>query len=244
MKKLVSVLVIAFIICSSCASMTLAATDTQVWRNPSVNIFDFKKIILLPVNKELRAGSSLLPASELERELEDWGLTSVRNATKGKKIMIRPAYKVMQDLNLIYGEEDYSNQTELLGLRLRDMGYDAVMSIAVSQEFQDQYIPPRTFNYMTYQDSNIYNNQGWIVGRVSTPQNQSVTIPGREETYLHTMCTTHLYSLQNVINGHYSYDAVANSSIYKLYQGGDVIKVIEKIIKASMNSMYNGKVKK
>lgn len=75
-------------------------------------------------------------------------------------------------------------------------------------------------------------------GTVSIPQNNAITIPGQNVTYLYTGCQPKLFLAEDYMG---DYRAVAKYEINRQYRGGDVIKVIEIAIKDSIKSMLTGK---
>lgn len=68
----------------------------------------------------------------------------------------------------------------------------------------------------------------YVPGTVSIPQNNAITIPGQNVTYLYTGCQPKLFLAEDYTG---DYRAAAKYEINRQYRGGDVIKVVEFAIK-------------
>ena len=208
------------------------ASNIKVWHDPSFKIFELKKIFVL-LNVELKAGVQLLPERELMKQLEDWVISGIRSATKNNNIIVKPIGKVIQEMKIEYGEE--VPPVDLFFQRANDMGYDAVIKVNIVQCFTTEHIQGQTINYTTYNNAYIKNNKGWVTGTVSIPQNQAIVIPDRDVTYLYTACVPQIFLTDNYVG---DYKVIVTYEIYKYYRGGEVIKVVENIIKASMKNLF------
>ena len=68
------------------------------------------------------------------------------------------------------------------------------------------------------------------------PEEKYEVIPAHDVQYLKTDCVARLYSLTDYSGDH---KAAVDYSIYREYQGGNVMKVVENIITASMQKMFS-----
>ena len=200
----------------------------------------------MPLVLNLKAGNDMMSDKEFARNFYNWVIKGIKATPQGKKLIIKTLEQVSQELALFYGENAPSIPVFLE--RAYAQGYEALIYVSIGQEFTTEYIPERTFNYTTYNNVYVNGAQSYI-GTISIPQNNSITIPDQEITYLDTECMPELYLLNEYIpdvkvgNFKSNHNAVVDYRIYRRYQGGAVTKVLENIIKASMKSLFTGEKK-
>lgn len=244
MKKFVLLWVMIIILFSS--NTAFASSTVKIWHDPSLNISSLKKIFVLPLVLNLRAGTDMMSDRQFTRNFYDWIIKGIRATPQGKKLIIKTLEDVARELEFLYGGPPPSIDVFLE--RAYVNGYEALIYVSMGQEFTTEYIPERSFNYTTY--NNVYvNGPNGYMGTISVPHNNTITIPDQEITYLDTECVPELYLLNEYIpdvkvgNFKGNHNAIVNYRIYRRYQGGAVTKVLENIIKASMKSLFTGKKK-
>lgn len=217
-----------------------AGTTVNTWQNPSLKIDKLNKILVLPVRYDLRTGLSLQPQNELQSNLEKWAVEGVKSALnnpkKKKRVTVKTLSEFCNEMTLKYG--DVPESLDVFVQRGREMGYQAFTIIDVMQDTYTEKMPDWVIPYTSYNTGYVYNNKGWVAGSVSIPQNNAITIPGQNVTYLYTGCQPKLFLAEDYMG---DYRAVAKYEINRQYRGGDVIKVIEIAIKDSIKSMLTGK---
>ena len=161
---------------------------------------------------------------------------ALNDPKKEKRLTVKTLSEFCNEMALKYG--DVPESLDILAQRGCEMGYQAFTVIDVLQATYTEKMPDFVLPYTSYKDAYVYNNKGWSTGTVSIPEINTITIPGRNLTYLYTGCQPKLF-LATDYKG--DYRAVANYEINRQYRGGDVIKVIEIAIKDSIKSMFADK---
>ena len=69
------------------------------------------------------------------------------------------------------------------------------------------------------------------------PQEKTEVQPAYDDEYLSTRCLARLYALSDPEGDHV---AAVDFAIYREYQGGPVMKVVENVLKASMKRLVGG----
>ncbi|MBR0258044.1 MAG: hypothetical protein IJQ58_09930, partial [Synergistaceae bacterium] len=83
-RKILGLLLVILCVTVS-AENVFAGTNVKTWRNPSLKIDSLKKILVLPVYADLRAGFELQPKNELAKNFEKWAVEGVKSALNNPK---------------------------------------------------------------------------------------------------------------------------------------------------------------
>ena len=234
MKKFFAV--IFFI--SACFFSSLAfAADVDVWRDPSLRISDLKKIFVMPANLRLNAGRHLVPPKQLSSNAFSWTVDGINAAAKkGRRPLVKNLDNVLTDMRFIYGE-NISVGDKLFFDRAAEMGYAAYLTMTVNQQFETEHVPEQVRTYTVYHDIEKRDHKGRLIETIRIPEEKTEVIPAHDVTYLYTTCEPRLYLTQSMGD---DYSGAASCQIYREYQGGPVIKVVENIIKASVRELMKG----
>ena len=222
----------------ACVIFSDAKSNATVkgWQDNSYNFNGLKKIFIMPVEFDLKTSNSLAP---FKKQQEDLNVLALDEANKSfrKKAIVKNYNAVVEDLNFIYGKLDATNSKDI-SIKAGESGYQAFIKIFITQEFKDEHVPERTRTYTEYKDINEYDRHGKIIKTVRVPVEKTEVIPAHDVRYLATNCKTWLYDLKNIEG---DYKAAAEYDLYREYQGGDVNKVIENAISASVKKLLTGK---
>lgn len=229
-------LVLAFVLMMSCQAM---ASDIEVWQNPSVNFSALKKIFVMPPKFDLKAGSQLMPQKQLRADSFAWTVEGIKSAFGKKKSAITVKYvdSVVDDMKFIHGDNVSPSGSEFFRW-VDEIGYTAFVMVEVRQKFVTEHIPETTRTYTVYRKIERKDSRGRVIETIEIPEEKTEIIPAHDITYLHTVCEPRMYSTKDA-NG--DYIGAVNYSIYREYQGGPVMKVVENITKAAMKAMFTGK---
>ena len=224
------------VILLACA-VQVQASDVEVWHDPSLKIAQLKKVFIMPVEAELNAGSQLMPAKQLSSQLMSWTIDGVNSAFKKKgKLTVKTLDELFEDLKFIYSDNP-ADET-LFFSRAADMGYQAFVRVYVSQKFDTEHIPESTRTYTEYKDIERRDSKGKLIETLRIPEEKTEIIPAHDVTYLHTVCEPRMYSTSNPEG---EYIGAVNYRIYREYQNGPVMKVVENILKAAMKNLFTQK---
>ncbi len=212
------------------------ASDVDVWHNPSLKISDLKKIFILPADAQLNAGSQLMPPRQLSSNLQDWAIDGAKSALKKSRLTIKTLDALVEDMKFIYSGN--LSDRELFFKRAAEMGYSAFVRIHLTQNFETEHIPEKVNTYTVYREIERRDSKGRVIETLRIPEEKTEVIPAHDVTYLHTVCEPKMY-LTDDPNG--DYVGVVNYRIYREYQGGPVMKVVENIMKASMKNLFTQK---
>lgn len=223
------VLVVLLLTVCGCAY----AADVEVWHDDSLKISELKKILVMPVDSNLSAGSQLMPAKKLNAQLESWTLEGISSAYKKGRVTVKTRDALLEDMKFIYN--DNVTDGELFFKRAAEMGYKAFVRAAVSQEFKTEHVPESTRTYTVYKDIEKRDSKGKVIEVLRIPEEKTEITPAHDVTYLYTVCEPRIYFTDD-----YSGDYVGAVSykIYREYMGGAVMKVVENILKASMKTLF------
>ena len=227
-KKL---LLLAILLClASCAY-----ADVEVWHDDSLKLTDIKKVFVLPVESSLKAGESLMPKNKLNAQLQAWTIDGIASAFKKGKITVKGVDALLEDMKFIY---DDVLSGDAFYKRASEMGYKAFVKVSVSQEFRTEHIPERTRTYTEYKEIQKKDSKGRIIETIRIPEEKTEVIPAHDVTYLFTDCEPRLYLTEDWKG---DYAGAASGKIYREYQGGPVMKVVENITKASLKALFTQK---
>ena len=227
------------LIIMSSVFMTLNAAfadDVQVWQDPQFDFNSINKILIMPVDAELRANTNRLkPSRHQERDLTEWAKEGIRSAFKKRTTLIVKGFdEIADDMDFIYGS-DKNWDKKLFYKRASEMGYDVFVSIGVAQEFKTEHIPESIRTYTEYREIEKRDRHGRLIEIIRIPEERTEVIPAHDITYLYTICEPALY-LTDYPND--DYVSAVSYNIYREYQGGPAIQVVENIIKASMKKLF------
>ena len=214
------------------------ASDVEVWQDPSVNFSALKKIFVMPPNLTLKAGNQLMPQKQLRADFFSWTLEGIK-AAFGKRSTLQVKYvdAVVADMKFIHGDNVSPSSSEFFKWA-DEIGYTAFITVDVNQEFVTEHVPETTRTYTVYREIEKRDSRGRIIETIRIPEEKTEIIPAHDVTYLHTVSRPRLYSTKDP-NG--DYIGAVNYRIYREYQGGPVMKVIENITIASMKNLFAGK---
>lgn len=232
MKKL-AVSVSCFVVLLMCA--VSYASDVDVWHDPSLKISDLKKVFIIPADAELNAGSQLMPKKQLNANLQDWTLDGAKSALKKTKLTVKTLDSLLEDMKFIYNDNVSVSDGEVFFKRAAEMGYRAFVRTKLTQKFETEHVPEKVNTYTTYREIERRDSKGKLIETLRIPEEKTEVIPAHDVTYLHTVCEPKIY-LTDDPDG--DYVGAVNYRIYREYQGGPVIKVVENIIKASMKNLF------
>ena len=225
---------IALVMLLVCASAY--ASDVEVWHDDSLKISDLKKVFIMPVDAQLKAGDSLMPAKKLNAQLQGWTLEGIASAFKKGKITVKSIDALLEDMKFIY--TDAVAEGDAFFKRAAEMGYKAFVRVKVSQKFKTEHVPESTRTWTEYKEIQKKDSKGRVIETIRIPEEKTEVIPAYDVTYLSTNCEPRIYFTEDA-NG--DYVGAVSYKIYREYQGGPVMKVVENILKASMKNLFTQK---
>ena len=235
MKKFL-ILFFAFILIFACVSF---AADVEVWQNPSLDFSEIKKIFIMPVNSKLEAGSQLMPAKQLNASIHSWITDGINASMKRNRPIVKNLDELINDMKFIYGDKIPEGQEFFKAAS--EMGYNFFIRADLNQNFVVQHVPEEIRTYTEYKEIEKRDRNGKIIETIRIPQEKTEIIPAHDVTNLSTNFEPKLYSTNDPEG---DYVAAAKGSIFREYQGGPVIKVVENLVKASMKSLFAHEEKK
>ena len=137
------------------------ASDVEVWHDDSLKLSDLKKIFILPVEPQLKAGDSLMPAKKLGNQLNTWAIDGINSAVKKGKMTVKGLDALQEDMNFIYSDNISSG--DLFFKRAAEMGYKAFVKVNVSQEFKTGHVPESTRTWTEYREIQKKDSKGRII---------------------------------------------------------------------------------
>ena len=212
------------------------AGDVEVWHDASLKPSELKKIFIMPVDAELKAGNQLMPAKQLNAQLMNWTIDGITSTFKKGRITVKTLDSLLEDMKFIYSDNVTSG--DVFYQRASEMGYKAFILVNISQEFKTEHVPETARTYTEYKEIEKRDSKGRIIETIRIPEEKTEIIPAHDVTYLFTDSEPRIY-----FTADYSGDYVGAVSykIYREYQGGPVMKVVENIIKASTKILITGK---
>lgn len=230
---------ITAIIFAALAFDSAFAADVEVWQDPQFDLSTVNKILIMPVDADLRATrSSLKPSRRQIQDLSEWVKEGVRSAYKKRTTLIIKSFDdLADDMSFIYSDSKNWDE-QAFYKRALEMGYDVFIRMGVSQEFKTEHIPESVRTYTEYREIEKRDRRGRLIEVITIPEEKTEIIPAHDVTYLYTLCEPALY-LTEYPND--DYVAAASCEIYREYQGGPAIQVVENIIKASVQKLFEHK---
>ena len=232
MKKIFFALIFSFIF----SGLALASDNTniEVWQDPAFNFSELKKVFVMPVKLELKAGNNLIPEKKLNENIISWMADGIGASMGGKgKVIVKPYDALVKDMEFIYG--DKIPEDKEFYKAASEMGYGAFIVIELYQEFVSEHVPEQIRTYTEYKEIERRDSKGRLIETLKIPEEKTEVIPAHDVTYLSTRSNPALYDI-NDIEG--DYVAVVQSSIRREYMGGPVLKVVENLVKSSMKSLF------
>ena len=236
MQKKFAVPVLFLILALVCAASH--ASDVDVWHDPSLKISDLKKIFIIPAETELNAGKQLIPARQLTANLQDWAIDGAKSGLgKKSRLTIKTLDALIEDMKFIYSDNISVADEEIFFKRAAEMGYKAFVRVNLTQNFETEHVPEKINTYTEYREIERRDSKGNLIETIRIPEEKTEVIPAHDVTYLHTVCEPQMY-LTDDPDG--DYVGIVRYRIYREYQGGPVMKVVENIMKASMKNLFSG----
>ncbi|MBQ4470329.1 MAG: hypothetical protein II917_09370 [Synergistaceae bacterium] len=230
------------IIFAALAFNTAFAADVEVWQDPQFDFSTVKKILIMPVDADLKATRSRLkPSRRQEQDLSEWAKEGIRAAYKKERttLIVKSFDDVAEDMSFIYSDRKNWNERTFYK-RALEMGYDVFVKMAVTQEFKTEHIPESIRTYTEYREIEKRDHRGRLIEVITIPEEKTEIIPAHDVTYLYTVCEPALFLTEYPDD---DYVAAAACEIYREYQGGPAIQVVENIIKASMQKLFEHSAK-
>lgn len=219
-----------------------AFADVQSWQDPDFDFASLNKVFIMPVESELKASNSLKPSKRLEKDLSEWAKDGIRTAYKKRtspSLIVKSYEDLAGDMQFIYS--DTKDWDRLFYSRASEMGYPVFVSMNVTQGFRTEHIPESIRTYTEYREIEKRDHNGRLIETIRIPEEKTEIIPAHDVTYLDTRCSSALYLTEDP-NG--DYVAAVEYSIYREYQGGSALQVVENIINASMQKLFEHADKK
>ena len=227
MKKFLILIALIFLFSSS------AFADVEVWQDPSLKFSGLKKVFIMPLNTELKAGNSLMPAKQLNSQINSWIIEGINSSMGKGNLIIKPYDALIDDMKFIYGDKVLEGSEFFKAAS--EMGYSVFIRANLTQEFIIQHVPETTRTYTEYREIEKRDRNGKIIETLRIPEEKTEVIPAHDVTYLSTNFEPKIFLADNPEGDHV---AAAKGSIYREYQGGPVIKVVENLTKASMKELF------
>ena len=230
------------IIFAALACNTAFAADVEVWQDPRFDFSTVKKILIMPVDADLKATRSRLkPSRRQEQDLSEWAKEGIRAAYKKERttLIVKSFDDVAEDMSFIYSDRKNWDERTFYK-RALEMGYDVFVKMAVTQEFKTEHIPESIRTYTEYREIEKRDHRGRLIEVITIPEEKTEIIPAHDVTYLYTVCEPALFLTEYPDD---DYVAAAACEIYREYQGGPAIQVVENIIKASMQKLFEHSAK-
>ena len=214
------------------------ASDVEVWQEPGVDFAGLKKIFVMPPTLTLKAGNQLMPQKQLRADFFTWTNEGIRSAFgKRSKLLVKDLASVVEDMKFIHGDNISPDSKEFFRWA-NEMGYTAFITAEVRQEFVTEHVPETVRTYTEYRTIEKKDYRGRVIETITIPEERTEIIPAHDVTYLQTVSEPRLYRT-NDPDG--DYISAVNYRIYREYQGGPVMKVVENITVASMKNLFAGK---
>ena len=220
----------------------------EFWQSPDYDFAALRKIFLLPVSASLTAKSpsSVMPASRRLSDLEDWAVSAIQETMRKKTPIVKTFGALLQDMNFVYGALPFTPENFAAASpeertdfykKAADMGFQAMVQIELTQEMEVEHIPERTYTHTVYEEVEVRDEKGRVKESIRIPKEKTEVQPAYDEEYLSTRCLARLYALSDPEGDHV---AAVDRSVYREYQGGPVMKVVENVLKASMKQLLGG----
>ncbi len=228
MKKIF--LLFACFIALSCAAY---AAEVEVWQDSSLNFSGIKKIFIMPFDSKLEAKSSLMPEKQQNAQIISWAADGIAASMGKGKLTVKSLEDLKEDMKFIYGEK-IPDGAEFFKAA-SEMGYSVFIKASLAQNFVTQHVSEQTRTYTEYKEIEKRDKNGRIIETLRIPEEKTEIIPAHDVTYLSTNVEPKIFLTSDPEGDHV---AAAKGSIYREYQGGPVMKVVENLVKASMKELF------
>ncbi|MCR4817658.1 MAG: hypothetical protein K5841_01725 [Fretibacterium sp.] len=218
------------------ALLAPALAGVEVWRDPGYDIFALRKVFVLPIEASLKAKqeSSVVPQSQRKSELDGWAVSSLREALKKNKPIVKASDALIKDLTFLHKAADPGDR-ETFFRDAAEISYQAAVEVTVTQKMDVKHVPEEIRTYTVYRDVEVRDKHGKVKETIRIPEEKTEVIPAHDVEYLSTRCLVKVYDIADPNGDH---KAAADYSIYREYQGGPVMKVVENIIRASVRELF------
>jgi len=208
------------------------AADIEVWQDPSLKFSELKKIFIMPFDLKLEANNSLMPAKQQNAQIFSWAADGINSSMKKGNLTIKTLDALTEDMKFIYGEKIPEGQ---FFKAASEMGYGAFIKAGLSQKFVTQHVPESVRTYTEYKEIQKRDKNGKIIETLRIPEEKIEIIPAHDVTYLSTAVEPKIFLVNDHEGDHV---AAAKGFIYREYQGGPVMKVVENLTKATMKELF------
>ena len=209
------------------------AADIDVWQDSSLKFSEIKKIFIMPFETKLEAGNSLMPEKQQNAQIYSWVIDGIGSSMGKGTLTIKTLDALKEDMKFIYGEK--IPEGEEFFKAASEMGYGIFIRAALTQNFVSQHVPEQTRTYTEYKEIQKRDRNGKIIETLRIPEEKTEITPAHDVTYLSTNFEPKIFMTSDPEGDHY---AAAKGSVYREYQGGPVMKVVENLVKASMKSLF------
>ncbi|MBR0253739.1 MAG: hypothetical protein IJQ57_10360 [Synergistaceae bacterium] len=220
-------------------ALTCKTCHAELWQNPNLNISELNKVFIMPFNSKLEAGTQLMPKSQLNNSFAQWASNAIHEAVKKHKIKltVKSLDALLEDMNFIYGDKNSANDEKFFE-RAKEMGYNAFVTCNVEQKFNVEHVPEKITTYTVYRDIEKRDRNGNIIEIIRIPEQKTDITPAHDVTFLNTVCEPKLFFINDVLAKNDDYMAASRLEIYREYQGGPVMKVVENIINSAIKDLF------
>ncbi len=233
-----------FILALLCVLLFSGEVFAELWQNQNLKISELGKVFIMPFETKSEAGTQLIPESQLKNNLYSWANNGINSALKKSKIKltVKSLEALTEDIKFVYND-NVSVSDDLFFQHAKELGYNAFITCKIEQRFQTEHIPEQIRTYTEYREIQKRDSKGRIIETIRIPEEKTEITPAHDVTYLYTLCEPKLF-MTSERNGEYY--AASSQNIYREYQGGPVMKVVENIVNATMKELFtvNEKIKK
>ena len=218
------------------------AWAAEVWRDSKYDIFALRKVFVLPINANLkaRAESSVVPQSQQKSELDGWVVSSLQAALKKNKPIVKACDALIKDLTFLHKAADPKDRATFFK-DAAEISYQAAIEVTVNQKMDVEHVPEKIHTYTVYRNVEVRDKHGKVKEIIRVPEEKIEIIPAHDVEYLSTRCLVKVFDIGDPNGDH---KAAVDYSIYREYQGGPVMKVVENIIKAAVKELFTEPKKK
>ncbi|MBR2208366.1 MAG: hypothetical protein IJ859_06105 [Synergistaceae bacterium] len=154
-----------------------AFADVEVWQDPSLKFSGLKKVFIMPLDTELKAGSQLMPAKQLNAQINSWLIEGINSSMGKGNLIIKPYDALIEDMKFIYGDKVLDGAEFFKAAS--EMGYSVFIRANLTQNFVTQHVPETTRTYTEYREIEKRDRHGKIIETLRIPEekNRNNTCP-------------------------------------------------------------------
>lgn len=218
------------------ALMAPALAGVEVWRDPGYDIFALRKVFVLPIrtNLKAKAESSVVPQSRQKNELDGWAVSALQTALKKSRPIVKASDALIKDLTFLHKAADPKDRRTFFR-DAAEIGYQAAVEVSVNQKMEVKHVPEEVRTHTVYRDVEVRDKHGKVKETIRVPEETTEIIPAHDVDYLSTQCLIKIFDIADPNGDH---KAAVEYTIYREYQGGPVMKVVENIIKAAVKELF------